>query len=229
MPAFHASGASRQLWEITAVLNLNTYGRRMRLPPACQPCLAADPASGFVHGGTGSAGPDPAPIEYRWREVKRYAANQFFENVKQVKDAVTDGLKRGLVKTVKTHDRPQPDSCTKNTQYRSHTLWRHHPAEKSTPVPARAGEGADLTWEFYAPDDPGRGLVVIWDVPNQDRACVRVGGSHMHEEAVLADRSVPECGGYLNTSKIDVRTYLIRLYENTKFSTVCNLEPKKRY
>ena len=48
--------------------------------------------------------PELAPIESQWREIKRYIANLFFEDIEQVKAAVMEGLRRGLIKIVKMHD-----------------------------------------------------------------------------------------------------------------------------
>ena len=39
--------------------------------------------------------PELAPIESQWREVKRYIANLFFDDIEQLKKEVMDALKRG--------------------------------------------------------------------------------------------------------------------------------------
>lgn len=48
--------------------------------------------------------PELASIESQWREIKRFIANLFFVDIEEMKDAVMDGLSRGLIKIVKVHD-----------------------------------------------------------------------------------------------------------------------------
>lgn len=55
---------------------------------------------GYLPGYT----PQLAPIEIQWREIKRYIANLFFDDIDQMEDAVIDGLRRGLTKIVKVYD-----------------------------------------------------------------------------------------------------------------------------
>ena len=48
--------------------------------------------------------PQLAPIELQWREIKRYIANLFFDNIEEIKASIMRGLKRGLIEIVKLHD-----------------------------------------------------------------------------------------------------------------------------
>ena len=48
--------------------------------------------------------PELAPIESQWREVKRYIANQFFDDIGQLKREVLKALRSGRIKIVKMHD-----------------------------------------------------------------------------------------------------------------------------
>ena len=48
--------------------------------------------------------PELAPIEAQWREVKRYIADMFFDDIEQLKKAVKDGFRRGRIKIVKMYD-----------------------------------------------------------------------------------------------------------------------------
>ena len=48
--------------------------------------------------------PELAPIEAQWREVKRYIANMFFDDIEQLKKSAKDGLRRGRIKIVKMYD-----------------------------------------------------------------------------------------------------------------------------
>ena len=45
-----------------------------------------------------------APIESQWREVKRYIANQFFDDIGQLKREVLKALRSGRIKIIKMHD-----------------------------------------------------------------------------------------------------------------------------
>ncbi len=48
--------------------------------------------------------PELAPIESQWREVKRYIANQFFDDIEQIKREVLKALRSGGIKIIKMHD-----------------------------------------------------------------------------------------------------------------------------